>query len=208
MKYDLFIVFFLALLSPLFISLFTIHLFVYDAGFYHDAFLKYGVYERVPFDADSALLDIISFLRGGELTSSVFSETEFLHLLDVRNLFFYGEIIFYAISILFLFWIGFLFFRRHYALIFYLFFYGGLFSILLFSLFTLLPFSSIFLNFHLASFSNDYWILPSDSSLVLLFPQEFFFDFYRIILLYSFIWSFLFLVIAFLIYRLRLRTLL
>ena len=98
MKYDLFIVFFLALLSPLFISLFTIHLFVYDAGFYHDAFLKYGVYERVPFDADSALLDIISFLRGGELTSSVFSETEFLHLLDVRNLFFYGEIIFMPLA--------------------------------------------------------------------------------------------------------------
>ncbi|MCR4427754.1 MAG: DUF1461 domain-containing protein [Caldiserica bacterium] len=163
------------LLAPLFFLSLTISILAFDPGFFFS--LQKGIGYPVTdatYELDRKISSSLFFGVQGENLQE-FSQKEILHLEDIhkllRSLFifsifsgltFLGSTVFLAFNDMkfrkMLFW-GFLSSLGFYLILGLLFF---------------LFFDWAFLNFHLAVFSNDYWILGDDYLLYRLFPPELF----------------------------------
>ena len=169
-------IYFVAFLIPCLILFFSFRLVVFDTDFYKSGLEKYGVYDKFDREtADSAVEDLISYMRADVPLSDFFNEKEKLHMVDVKNIIQKVLILFYIILYV---TIIVLFFNRKYF--FRYLFYGSIVSlamILLFFIFCYTSFDFIFYKFHEIFFSNDFWKLnPEADNLKALMPDNFFYD--------------------------------
>ena len=168
-----------------------------DPGLYHRGFQKYGVSRttgieetdlrkvgaelRSYFNSGNEPLSIKARVYGEEL--ELFNEREVLHMRDVKRLV-WGVYIIALLSGLYLAWMIFRGMRRrrreaHRLLARRAIWGGGVTVglIVLFGLFALTGFDSLFTTFHRISFANNLWQLdPRRDYLLMLFPLGFWFD--------------------------------
>ncbi len=161
---------------------------------YHYGFDRYGVGQTTGLsevELDRAARGLIHYFNSSEeyisLTAvkngqsfTLFNEREVVHLKDVKDLFrldywvFLGALLYSLAYAVFLLWLG---ERRRLAR--RLIWGGGLTLglMLLLGLSTMLNFDQFFLQFHLLSFSNEFWQLdPGQDYLIMLFPRGFWYD--------------------------------
>ena len=121
----------------------------------------------------------VTVVKDGQ-TFSLFNEQEAIHLKDVKGLFrldywvFLGTLLYSLAYAVFFLWLG---GRRRVAL--GLIWGSGLTIglMLLLGLSAMLNFDQLFLQFHLLSFTNEFWQLdPSRDYLIMLFPGGFWYD--------------------------------
>ncbi len=151
----------------------------FDIGFYKNEFYRNGIYENFGDRnyVDNVSTNLIGYLRGNNnLVYTYYSGREISHLKDVRNLI-YGLEIFLIIILIVLMVLLILLFYKNYKYL-WIVFIGGfgflILFILLFYLLSLMNFSYIFDKFHRLFFTGNSWILDSSSTLIRLFPEEFF----------------------------------
>ncbi len=161
------------------VSLFVLNFYAFNRGFYSAEFSKNGVYEKMP-EADAMAGDLAGYFLGKEKLAFAgsYSAEELIHLADVKALFFREFLVFSAVLVLFA------------ALMIFQYLIGGklsrtvvLGSIIGLAVSAILSvvavfFDSSFVAFHKLLFSNSYWLLPEGSTLITLFPRQFFVDFF------------------------------
>ena len=165
-----------AFLIPFLLLLLSFRLVVFDAGFYKSEFEKYDLYDR--FDksvADSAVTNLIGYMKSGVPLSDFFNEKEKAHMVDVRNIIQKFLVLFYVLAFVVVILLAYN--RKN---LFKSLFYGGIFTLIILLLFFILSytfFDFIFHKFHEVSFSNDLWMLnPEVDNLKALLPDGFFYD--------------------------------
>ncbi len=173
-----------ALALPFFILLLSINLLIFDQEFYATEMPQYESYMEQQ-------ENLLYYFQGAELQKENYSEREILHLKDVRNLIWSSWILIFLLLIPIIYSS---FKKKDLKKELYK---GGIYTLVLTFLLglALLSFSSSFTLFHELLFTNDLWLLPADSLLIQMFPQEFFIESTKQILLYSFIFS-LFIIIV------------
>ena len=165
-----------------------------STALYHYGFDKFGVSRTTGLSSaelDDAARGIINYFNSGEeyinvtivkngQTFSLFNEREVIHLKDVKGLFrldywiFLGTLVYSLAYVIFVLLLG---GKRRVGrgLI-----WGSgltLGLMLLLGLSTLFNFDQLFLQFHLMSFTNEFWQLdPSRDYLIMLFPGGFWYD--------------------------------
>jgi len=110
-----------------------------------------------------------------------YSEEELIHMKDVRKLILINIFLLITLIGLLIVFVG----QRDFL-------HGGIGALsatLLVLILGLINFSGAFVAFHKIFFWNDFWLLPSDSLLITMFPQEFFYGAMIRIILYSIILS-------------------
>lgn len=182
---------------PLFLVNGSVAWAINDSGLYNRGFEKYSIslYTGIT-DADlrQAGADIRHYFNSGDEPLAVktrifgeereiFNQREVVHMRDVKGLI-RGVYLLAGASIAYILAVaigGFAGFGRaftgqlaRFAL------WGGLLTLgllLLFGLFAVVGFDSLFLKFHQLSFSNDFWQLdPRSDYLIIMFPMGFWFD--------------------------------
>jgi len=181
---------------PLFLFSFSIGVAVNSKWFYDAGFKKYDISQVTGIslsELDKAAAGLIDYFNNGDEYINVeiirdgqsyklYSEDEkqILHLKDVKTLFrldykvLAGSFIFILVYIVLLVW------RKNYrSLAWGLAGGGGLTLLLMLALGVgiLTGFDQLFWQFHLLSFSNDFWLLdPATDVLIMMFPDGFWFD--------------------------------
>lgn len=185
---------------PLAVVLTNVRLIVLDPSTYQWGFERYGAIANTgmtPSQLTETADQLIAYFDRGEpitlqITKSgelapLFNEREMAHLSDVRALFLLAFLAqqaslayIVAFSLLALVAYGFVGLR---SIGRYLTWGGALTVAILLALFAVIQtdFDSFFLQFHLASFSNDLWMLDSRTDyMIRLFPQEFWMETFAI----------------------------
>jgi len=170
--------------------LLPINLFSFDEGFYHSEFSKYGIYSMFNEDINSEFNKVLVYLDNGDkIEEDFFNDKEREHLKDVRILFVIKDILIF-LSVLTIFISGFVLKKNEFLNSLNI---GGLATlifIVILGLFSLFNFDSVFIKFHEIFFNNNLWLLnPETDNLIILLPQEIFFDILKRSLLLSFILS-------------------
>jgi integral membrane protein (TIGR01906 family) len=135
--------------------------------------------------------ELIEYFQGKKEMPEIFSdEREKKHLKDVKNAINTAKILLFLTFIISLAYFSFTDKKNRKK--------TALFAFLLISIFILiilfLPFSGFFEVFHKAIFESESWLFPSESNLIQFYPEKFFFDFFKQILINSLLLScFLFL---------------
>ncbi len=163
-----------------------------NTSFYSSEFSKLGVNA-------TAASNVVSFVNGKAPLSSSFNYAESSHLGDVKRVLtsvkrlYYGAIILLASAIIYLFRTG-----KFLRLMPKIFAVSGLVSLILLLLLFLLSlsFSAFFGVLHKPFFASGTWLFPADSLLIGLFPERFFSDFARNLLLLVLVNSSAFLIIG------------
>ena len=165
---------------PILIILFSINIMILDQDFYKHEMPNYAQYE-------AQVSNLLHYFEGSSLNTEYYSEREIMHLADVRRLIWIS----WAIILVLLIPILYSFCKDKKEHIRKQMISGGIYSLILTLLFslTLLSFSSSFIIFHEIVFTNDLWLLPASSTLIQMFPEEFFLQSTMQIVLYSLIFS-------------------
>ncbi len=166
---------------PLLIILGNFHLLAFSESFYREKMTDNFVYKDIEYKtANNLTASIISYMDSGkELDSTVFIEREIEHMRDVRQLMQAEKILLSITMILAAVAIAYLLAKDKNTLLMAV--YKGSIATLLITLITLIivlfAFGPAFTLFHKILFRNDLWLLPADSMLIKLLPQQFFIDF-------------------------------
>lgn len=168
---------------PLIIAVFILLILIpisiisFDKEFYFSEFAKYGIYDKFERDINSEIAKVIDYINNkGEIESDFFNDKEKEHLKDVRNLFNISKFLI-ALCIIII-GVSYYFLRKREFL-------DGLNKgALLTIIFILILFITILINFNLGFvifhkllFENDLWLLnPEEDNLIVLLPEEIFFD--------------------------------
>jgi integral membrane protein (TIGR01906 family) len=175
------------LLIPLFFLLISVNIVVFDSDFYLSAESEVDYYQE-------EVGNLLDYFKGGELNGERYSAEEIIHLDDVRDLIWLSLALVLILFLLLSYFEGtFSWMKRANFFI-----YGGILnsvSLLVIGI-VLLGFNFFFRIFHEVLFRNDYWLLPSDSTLIQMFPESFFVGAVVRILLYMGIFSISFVVIG------------
>ncbi|MDP3728054.1 MAG: DUF1461 domain-containing protein [bacterium] len=177
MKFSFFIPFFIILLS--------INILIFNQDFYQKEMPQYQEYE-------TELLNLLQYFKGEELNTENYSEKEIFHLKDVRKLMWVSFIITTLLSLLLIILITKNSQRKKEFLL------GGVYTciLLILLIIVLLTFSTSFIAFHKIFFTNNLWLLPANSLLIQMFPERFFIESLKQIILYSFTLSLLSIIIG------------
>jgi len=131
-------------------------------------------------------LEVVNYLqKDGKLDETFFNSDEISHFQDVNNLIKKGFIFYYVeLFILFLMFVFYYeYSKKGFAhCVSRVMIFSGIAAILIVVLLFLLNFTSLFSSFHIAFFEGNY-TFPGDSNIIMLFPEEFFSGFFRIIIL-------------------------
>ena len=162
---------------PLFILLLSINLLIFNNNFYEKESNNLTISNN-----------IIDYFKGNELNQDYISEKEVSHMNDVRNLVWISLIILISLLILII------FLKKSPKEVFY----AGIISLMLTMLLILIffSFSSSFIYFHKIFFTNNNWLLPASSTLIQTFPESFFQNATKQIILYNIILSLFALIIG------------
>lgn len=187
---DFFLVLVLSILLSFIIILFSSMLVIGDSEFYRDTGLKNNVYEQFwnKFDVDIYYTNMADYLTGRAKLLDLYDQRETEHLSDVKNLISNLKNSFYFMSAILFVILSFMRYSKYKYL--WMIFAGCFFIIIALSLvlylYSLFNFFIIFDLFHNALFSADSWIFDEHSLLIKLFPEAFFIDALKMILIYSF----------------------
>lgn len=172
----------LVLILPLFIFSLNLYAQVFNDKFYFKEFEKNNVYSQIEKDdvAENCNL-LIGFFKGkNNLDSTFFNEKERKHLLDVNSLIIKLRYFIYALAAILLSILVYFIAGKDYDGIKTALLFGSILAIAVmafFIVFMLFDFTTLFVKFHLISFSNDLWQLnPASDKLIVMFPEGFFFD--------------------------------
>jgi integral membrane protein (TIGR01906 family) len=167
----------------------------------HQALYEYG-FTRYDVEASTGIEDqelnraageLIEYFKGRSDTAQIvvtrdqqqidlFTERELIHLKDVKDIIGFFRTLFWITAGYAATWIilGVIIRRKAFLKpIMRGLFTGGILTLALMAvlgIWALIDFDSLFLRFHLSSFSNDYWQLPASSYLLRMFPEGFFSD--------------------------------
>lgn len=195
---------FVAFLIPFLVLLLSFRLVVFDADFYKSEFEKHGIYEKFDKEADSAVENLIAYMKSNISLSDFFNEREKLHMADVKAIVQKLFISLYILSCIIL--LSLLYNRTYF---FKSLFYGGILTLIvtpLFFIFAYTSFDFLFYKFHEVSFSNDFWKLnPEVDNLKALMPDSFFYDALLRIFFISSVISVLFVLVGFFSVKKRTR---
>ncbi|MBI5391365.1 DUF1461 domain-containing protein [Candidatus Woesearchaeota archaeon] len=179
----------------LIIFLSTASVVVFDRGMYQDHLEKRGIYSDMKFfknmtpeETRMVVDQLLGYLqKGTSYDQRYFSEEEIIHMRDVRGLFYRSRVFDGVLMVLgaILFFLLLREIPRNANLFTNLLqgtaIVGGIWLLMLLVLG--LFFAPAFLLFHQLLFANMYWLLPLDSTLILLFPEPFFREvFFKIVL--------------------------
>jgi integral membrane protein (TIGR01906 family) len=203
----------LILIIPPLLLLSNFKLILFNENYYKEEFRKYNIYSQFP-DADKTNSDVLDYFKNNDklIKNNFFNDREKQHLLDVKNLinsvfslFNYLLLIFFILLIILV-----MITKNKKNLIKYIsaiLTYGSiltLIKILFFFLLTKLNFTSFFTSFHKLFFPQGNWLFnPAIDKIILLYPENFFYDIAQKIILDTLFWA----VILFLIGTLLLITL-
>lgn len=163
------------------IILLNFRLLVGSHNYYQKEFAKLKVYHQIEKNtANMQSKSLIDYLLGdGQIDKEFFTKREVLHLADVKNLINQAQILLIinfgliaAIS-------STLLIKKKKKILSAALSAGsatGIGAILALAVSSAVNFNFLFTNFHFISFHNDLWLLPPESNLIKLFPQEFFRD--------------------------------
>lgn len=192
----------LALVLPLIILLGSFSFLLYFNYLYANEFTINGVYDKFGVEKinaeNKALLDY--FKSEDNLNTDFFNSKEKIHLKDVKELIDKSMILLNIAIIVFTLSLYSLYVRKN---------YNSMLKSLLISLFSLIillifffslvyfNFSNMFVGFHYLVFNNDLWQLnPGTDNLIIMFPEVFFYDFFKFLLILSMLISvFLFILV-------------
>ena len=156
---------------------------VFNHNFYKSEFAKLNIYQqfasRQVVDTQSTNL-IRYFCCAQTLDEYFYTQKEILHLADVKNLILLTNTLMVFFSILLLITTLFLIIKKQLKALFKTYQLSSLATLVIIFVLYLsskLNFAFIFINFHYLTFRNDYYLLSENSSLLKLFPQQFFVDF-------------------------------
>lgn len=177
---------------PLIIILGSFRLVLYNNSFYYSEFEKNLIYQKFDKEtvnsANKELLDY--FQNKNYLKSAFFNEREKLHLKDVKGLIENVILIFNSLVIIFTSSLYYLYYNNKEMIIKSL-TISSIASIIIFIIFGILflfNFSEVFLKFHYLVFSNNLWQLnPETDNLIIMFPETFFYNFLKRLLIVSLI---------------------
>lgn len=186
----------LTLTIILFVVLLNFRFLVFNEKFYHEEFEKLGAYEKFGQEEVNKNTDfLISYLKNNQqLETEFFNEKEKLHLQDVKFLIDKTILLFYLTLILLITLL--IVNRKNLAQPFL---FSGIGLILLVIIFALLNFQNLFFNFHLIAFNNNLWRLnPETDNLINLFPEQFFYDFMKRVMINSLLVGIMLILVSFL----------
>ena len=194
-KIALFLILLLIILNTItIIYLANFRHYIFNENYYKKQFQENGVYSRLP-QADKALNNLFLFFNNKkDLDNNFFTQNERAHLQDVKVLINKIIIIFYFLifldPLLFIL-LYFLVKKRFKKYLAFVLLYSGGFVLLISVLFYIFSnnFSYIFIKFHEIFFPHGNWLFPYNSNLIMLFPQQFFYDFFYKIIINAFIFS-------------------
>ncbi|MSR86397.1 DUF1461 domain-containing protein [Candidatus Woesearchaeota archaeon] len=174
-------------LIPLIIIFLSLNLMVFNQDFYKQEMANYEQYQN-------PVNNLLDYFKGNSLDTEYYSEKEVSHLNDVRNLIWLSWVVIVLLCIPLVY--SLLKDKKEHIRKQML--MGGIYSLILTILFslTLISFSSSFTTFHEIIFTNNNWLLPASSTLIQMFPQEFFLQSTVQIVLYSLIFSLLCIVLG------------
>jgi len=166
-----------------FLFLFTIILqVVFDESLAQHEFKKLEVLDAHP-DASMVTANLLRFFKGEVTTvDSRLSAQEVSHLYDVKNIIQVMRVIQILLAVVF--FVLLVYEYTHTTLSYSSFLHVGilLVCVCLFFLMMVITFSTSFTLFHEVLFTNNNWLLPHDSLLIELYPEQFFYDYlWRII---------------------------
>jgi len=179
---------------PIFLFSLTIGIAFNSLWFYNHGFTKYNISQATglaPAELDMAARGLINYFDNNQEYINItvtkngqpmqlFNERETIHLKDVKSLLWLDYKVFLTAVLLIAAYVGVLLWRRSYKnLAFGLAAGGGLTLLLMLVLGVAIitGFDSLFWEFHILSFSNDFWLLdPATDYMIMMFPQEFWFD--------------------------------
>jgi integral membrane protein (TIGR01906 family) len=185
----------------LFIILFIISLYLtsaknvlYNEEFHNQEFEKLGVYDKIS-NANEISGSIIDFYQNkGELHNE-FNEDESSHLSDVKILINKSDNLLLIFSISLIILLSLILFNN--PDISKMIISTGIGGLILPIPALLFNFTNVFTKFHLIFFPQGNWQFPLDSLLIQLFPKQFFYDSFVLIILKSYILSVLIIIIGF-----------
>ena len=185
---------FILCLPPLFLTA-SIGLAVNSHGLYEYGFRKYDVSHTTGLtepELESAAAGLINYFNSdeeyislniGRNNNPIFNQREVIHLKDVKGLIWLDYKVLLGTLLYALTYIGLIFFwqkRRYWRQMAWGMIGGSSLTLALMlalGLGTLLDFDQLFLQFHLLSFANEFWLLdPNRDYLIMLFPQGFWYD--------------------------------
>ena len=143
--------YFLLILLPVFIILMNFQLLIFNDNFYDDEVSE----------------NLLSYFKGEELKFN-YTEKELIHLEDVKNLI---SILKIVLCVLILLISLILIFNKNISNMLIM---SGLITIGFIILLFFMDFNLLFTKFHEILFTNDYWLLDSDTLLIRTYPLEFF----------------------------------
>ena len=182
----------MVLLIPLIIYGFNINSVVFDRNLYKEEFLKYNVYNNLKeHDVEEINDDVLDYLQSeinNELIKNdFFNEREKTHFLDVKNLIqailniYYFSIILFVLLIIILFILlnfNFKEIAKRFLIILMIGSFLTLLDAVLFFLLSNFNFNFVFDFFHKTFFSaGTYTFNPKLENIVVLYPENLFFDF-------------------------------
>lgn len=156
--------------------------YAFDVAYYQQQYRENGV-DTMFFAGEllNATYQLHDYLKGNTANLSFFSERDRLHLIDVQQLFHYGFVMYYIIIILLLcslssiiWFVGdtVMFLKKLCTIFFASATVNFMFVVVAY--FAKNSFDWLFLQFHLVSFENQYWLLnPFVDRLIQLFPEMF-----------------------------------
>jgi hypothetical protein len=200
-----------AVLLFLVIILGSFSVMIYDKNFYYKEYSKNGVYAKLSDNrtyavdyAANVTDNVVNYLRGGaEL--NYFSDDEKSHMRDVKFVISGINFMYYSSAIFFIIIFGILYFIvkkdkvDFVDIISKILLYGSMASLaflIIIFLWVVFSFDTLFFIMHLAFFPQGNWMFPSESLLITLFPEQFFFDIALRIFVYAIFQSLLFFGIA------------
>jgi len=171
---------------------------MFDENFYKKEFLKNDAYSSFE-DPDSIGLSVISFLKGSEKLPSIFTKDEALHMVDVRDLVAKGNnllLFLFAANIILLSVLLFSSQSKRKSLKKVL-VYSGSAIIILPLISIIFSFEKLFTGFHHLFFPQGNWMFDINSNLIMLFPEQFFYDAFISIMIRSVLIGILLIIIGF-----------
>ncbi|MBL7148043.1 MAG: TIGR01906 family membrane protein [Nanoarchaeota archaeon] len=190
----------LFMIIPFIIILFSFKLLVFNYDFYEKQF----DHELDKDFVKGNTLNLFEYFKGNSELSDNFNEKEKLHLKDVKDLINKFLFMFYVLSMIFIISIVCLLYKKDFNAIRFSFIVGGCLTLLLILILVLFDFSELFLRFHYLIFSNELWLLnPETDLLINIFTENFFFNFFKRIILNSSIISCILIFVGVLIKNVR-----
>lgn len=171
----------LIILMPILITLINFKILAFNENYYKEQFEKNKVYEELTKEeTDEAAGELISYLNeGGELKTNYFNEKEKQHLKDVRDIIRRLNILLWSGLAIAAFITTVLLKKRNIKTLGLGLALGGLITIALITILgiMLINFQETFIKFHVLFFDNNLWLLdPATDKLIVMFPENFFYE--------------------------------